>query len=218
MRVHFRRILITGLMPIGICLLMTTAPSPPGPGWYAVFGLALAGLLLQLGLYGLHKEPELTRAGRWLMKRAEKWHAAALVVLQCHFVSLCVLLLWFAVVDLGLIASVFHHALLIFILGLAPLRQVLHGTYSPDAKPLHEVTVEFLRYVNASAIAVFIASVFTQIIMPPGERFAQGLPPTLVLVWLPAVLVVLTSIILMIDHVLRKMPPLPATIEKDALD
>ncbi len=218
MRVHFRRTLVTGLLPVGIALFMAASPKALGPGWYSTVGLAAAGLLLLTGLRGLHTESRLTRSARWLVQHTEGWYAALLVMLQNYFVAILVLLLWFAIADLDFPATPLQNVLLLALLLLAPVRRILDGTYTPNPGPLREILMESLRYLNASLIAVFVASTLSTIMMPPGDNFANGLPPTLVLVWLPAVLVVLGSGVLLIDHILRKMPAPPPTLLKDTLD
>lgn len=218
MRVHFRRTLVTGLLPIGIALFMAASPDTLGPGWYSTVGLAGAGLLLLMGLRGLHTEPRLTPPARWLVQHTDGWYAALLVLLQNYFIGILVLLLWFAIADLDFPATPLQNVMLLALLILSPVRRIMDGTYTANPSPLREIVMESLRYLNASLIAVFVASTLSRIMMPPGDKFANGLPPTLVLVWLPAVLVVLGSFILLIDHILRKMPAPAPTLLKDTLD
>lgn len=218
MKVHFRRTLLTGVVPIGIALLLGSSRPAPGPGLFASAGIAAAGLLMVLGLHGLHREESLARPSRWLVKNSDRWYPALLIILQNLFISLTVLLLWFATADLGFPATPLLHAQLMVLLGLSPVRRVLHGTYPPDPSAWRELLVEFLRYVHASLVASFLASLLTRLMIPPGERLEQGLPPGLIFIWVPAVLVIITSIILFIDHVLRKMPAPINPGERDVLD
>lgn len=218
LRIHFRRTLVAGVLPLLMAVLLATSQARPGPGHYAGGGLALAGLLLLFGLRDLHRVPPLSRAARWLVQRSDRWFPAALLMLQNFFIALCVLQLWFASTALGVPVTLLQHALLVTILLLSPLRRILHGTYPPQPSPRRELAVEFLRYLNASVVALFLASLCTRLMVPPGDRMSQGLPPGVILTWMPAVLVILGSVILFIDHVLRKMPPAPPTTEKDALD
>ncbi len=218
MKIHYRRTWIAGLLPLGIALLMALGQPAPGPGWYAVNGLALAGLLLLSGMHGLPSEPHPSRLSRWLGHRVDQWFPATLIILQSYFIALTVLLLWFATTDLGFPAAPLHHALLIFLLALSPLRRVLDGTQRSDSSPFRELVVEFLRFLNAAVVAIFFAALFTRLMIPPSAQLTEGLPAGLVLVWVPAVLVVITCVILMIDHVLRKMPAPPAASVKDTLD
>lgn len=218
MKVHFRRTLLSGVVPIGIAILLGSSRPTPGPGLFASAGVAAAGLLMLFGLHGLHREEHLARISRWLVKYTDRWFPALLIILQNLFIALTVLLLWFATAELGFPATPLLHVQLVVLLGLAPLRRVLHGTYPANPPPWRELLVELLRYLHASLVASFVASLLTRLMIPPGERLEQGLPPGLILIWVPAVLVIITSIILFIDHVLRKMPAPIHSEEKDALD
>ena len=218
MKIHFRRTLLAGVVPVGIALLLAYSRPAPGPGLVASAGVAAAGLLMLFGFHGLHREPHLTRLSRWLVNNTDRWFPALLIILQNLFIALTVLLLWFATTELGFPATPLLHAQLVVLLALSPLRRVLHGTYPADPPPWRELLVELLRYLHASLVASFVASLLTRLMIPPGERLEQGLPPGLIFIWVPAVLVVITSVILFIDHVLRKMPAPIHTGEKDALD
>ena len=218
LRIHFRRTVVAGVLPLFMALLLATGKSQAGPGSLAGGGLAVAGLLMLFGLRGLHQESELTRPARWMVEHSDRWFPALLLLLQNFFIALCVLQLWFTTAALGFPATLLQHALIIALLVLSPIRRILHGTYPPQPSAWRELTVEFLRYVNASLGALFLATLITRLMVPPGDRMSQGLPAGVILVWVPAVLVMLGSIILFIDHVLRKMPTPAPTTEKDALD
>jgi hypothetical protein len=216
---HFRRTFAAGLVPVGLALLTWWSHFPRGgPGIYATAGLAISGLLMLWSLRAVHSDAGISGLSRRLIARSDRWYPAALILAQSFFIALTVLLLWFTICELGFAASWLQHSLLIAYLLLLPIRRILQGTEPMHPSPLHELVMEFLGYLNTCIVTLFIAGCATLALLPPDKPLTGELPPSIVLVWLPAILVIITCVILLIDHVLRKMPQPAATEAKDELD
>lgn len=216
---HFRRTVVTGLVPVVLAVILWYSRFPHGgPGLYSVAGLGAAGLLMLAGVRMAHEEPNIGRLARALVSRSDTWYPAYVLATQNLFIALTALLLWFTICDLGFAASWMQHSLLVLLLLLSPVRRIMAGTEPAHPGPWRELLSEGLRYVNACTVAFFAAGCLTVVIIPPDEPLTRSLPAGVVLAWLPAVLVAIGSVILFIDHLLRKMPAPPPPEEKDELE
>ncbi len=200
-----RRIVVAGLIAVALPILLAWGRAL-SPLHLAVNGMATAGLILFAGLHGLHREQHLSRAGQRLVAATDRWYPAALLLLQSLFVSLNVVVLWFTIGEIGFPLTPALHLQLLVLLLLAALRRLLHATMPAQPSPPYELLIEFMRYANASLVAVFFATLLSRVILPPDERLTDSLPAGLVLVWIAASLVVITSLVLFLDFILRKMP------------
>lgn len=218
---YFRRTAWIGGVALGLCIWMGAAHYPSiGPGLYANAGFSAGGLLLLWGMRALHLPPYApkTRWGAWLARRGNDWFPAFLIGLQGWFVLLMALLIWFSIAELGFAAHTAHHLTLLGILLLAPVRRILRGSQPPHPSPRRELLSEGLGYLNAILITLFAAFVGSTASLPPGEPLTGELPLGIILLWLAAVLIVMTCIVLFIDHIVRKMPPAAIPEKKDTLE
>jgi hypothetical protein len=216
---HFRKSLGTGAVPALLALWIGVSRFPHGgPGLYAACGLALAGLLMLWSARQVHRERDVSRFTRWLVRYSDAWYPSFVLVCQNFFVGLTVMLLWLTVCELGYAASWLQHTLLLLLLALSPLRRILHGTEPMNPSPLRELFTEALGYLHATLLAVFLASSISIALLPPDKPLTGALPLSVVMVWVPAVLVIITCVILLIDHILRKMPQPAPPEAKDGLD
>ncbi|HMP75667.1 MAG TPA: hypothetical protein PKE12_05150 [Kiritimatiellia bacterium] len=216
---YYRRTLAIGAVPLALSIWLAVTQFPLiGPGLYANAGLSLAGLLLLWSVRAMQREPPRSVWGRGIMNHIDALYPALLVSLQGWFVMLSALLIWFTVTELGFPANAFHHGLLVGILLLSPVRRVLRGTEPPHPSPRRELLMEGLGNLNAILITLFVTAIMTTSNLPPGVPLTGEIPPLLLFTWMGAVLVVLTCVILFLDHIVRKMPPTIREEQKDTLD
>lgn len=218
-RGHLRRSLATGAVPALLALWIGLSRFPrTGPGLYAVLGLSIGALLMLGGAWRLHGERNPSRISHWLVRRSDRWFPPFVLLSQNFFVGLTVMMLWLTICELGFAASWLQHALLLTLLVLSPARRILAGTEPVHPSALRELATESLGYFNAMVFVVFLASTISRAMLPPGQPITGSVPMSVVIVWLPAVLVIIGCVILFIDHIVRKMPQPSPTEEKDALD
>lgn len=218
-REHFRRSLATGVVPAALSLWIGLSRLPHvGPGLCAALGLSVAGLLMLWAARELHRERQVSQLSGWLVYWSDRWFPAFVLLCQNFFVSITVMLLWFTICDLGLNASWLQHVLLLTLLALSPLRRILDGTEPTHPSPLRELFTESLGYLNTMVLVVFVADTISRALLPPDKPLTEAPPLGAVMVWVPAVLIIIGCVILFIDHILRKMPQPAPTEEKDRLD
>jgi hypothetical protein len=216
---YYRRTLVIGLVPLGLSIWLGTTHYPlVGPGIFANAGFSFAGLLLLCSVRAMLRVPPRSRWAQRLMARIDTVFPALLVSLQGWFVMLSALLLWFTVRELGYPANLFHDAVLISILLLAPVRRILRGTEPQNPPPRRELLSEGLGNLNVILITLFAAAIMTTSSLPPGQPLTGEIPSIVLFTWMASVLVVLTCVILFLDHIVRKMPPTVHVEEKDSLD
>lgn len=216
---HYRRTLATGVVPVVLAMILWYSRFPQGgPGLYSAAGLGLGGLLMLMGVRRAHEEPAAGAFARALVRHSDVWYPAYLLASQNFFIALTALLLWFTICDLGFAASWVQHALLVLLLALSPIRRILDGTEPTHPGPWRELLSEGLRHLNACTVAIFAAGCVSIVILPPDQPLTRSLPAGVVLAWMPAALVVIGSVILFIDHLLRKMPAPPPAEAKDELE
>ncbi len=215
---YYRRTLAVGAVPLLLAVWLGTAYFPRiGPGLYANAGLSLAGLLLLWSVRDMQARPPVSRWGRWIAQRMDSIFPALLIGLQGWFVLLAAVLIWNTVSELGFTAGRMNTVALMGILLLAPIRRILAGTELQNPPPLRELFTEALGYLNAILVTLFIAGFLTALDQSQGTR--TGEPPMgIIIVWMFATLVILTCIILFLDHIVRKMPPMHREEEIDTLD
>lgn len=216
---YYRKTLVMGAVSLLLGIWIGAAHMPMmGPGVFANTGFSAAGLLLLWSLRNVHQVSPQTRWGTWLKQKTEAPFPAVLIGLQGWFLSLIALLMWFTVTELGFPANGFHHTMLLGILFLIPIRRILNGTEPPHPTPWRELITEALGYLNVCLITLFVAAVASTASLPPDKPLTGELPMGIIFIWMAAVLVVLTCIILLLDHIVRKMPPTIRTEEQDTLD
>lgn len=216
---HYRRTLIIGLVPFLLSLWLAKSHFPQiGPGLWATAGFSLSGLLALWSLKGMIDYPPHSRVAIWYAKNAQDLFPATLIVMQGWFVLITACLIWFSFAELGYGATVFHHILLLGILLLAPIRRILRGTEPQHPSPRRELLTEGIDYLNVCMFTLFIAACMSLFILPPGTLITHEVPLGLILVWFIATMVVLTCVVLFVDHIVRKMPPPPEAERPDSID
>lgn len=214
---YYRRTLVVGTVPLALALWLAYVHFPRiGPGLFANAGLSLAGLMTLWSVREMQTRAPGTRWGRWIASRMHDLFPALLIGLQGWFVLLTALLMWFTVAELGFPGGIFSGINLFGILLLAPIRRILAGTEPAHPHPLRELLSEGLGYLNAILVTLFITGVLTAINRPSPTSTEP--PMIIILIWMVAVLTILTCVILFLDHIVRKMPPLQRDEPVDTLD
>lgn len=216
--VHYRRTATSGLVALGIVLLLAGSQPNPGPSLVACGGWSAGGLLVLFGLRGLPRERRLRSLTQAWIPRLDQWFPATLVFLQNLFIALTLLPLWMATVNLGFPATPLLHGLLIGLLALAPVHRILQGTHTTTASAGREIVVELVRYTYVCWFTLFLTALMHRLMTPPGGPSHQPWSAGVIFLWLPCVLVMLGSLVLFLDHLVRKMPAPQAPAETDTLD
>lgn len=218
-RENYRKTIVFGAVTLLLALWVGFAQAPLiGPGIFANAGLALTGLLLLLALRNLHATSPQTRWGIWLKQRSEGAFPALIIGLQGWFTLLVALLLWFTISEIGFQPNGFEHTLFIGIFLLVPIRRILSGSEPIHPHPRRELIAEALTCLNICLITLLTATITSDAALPATQRFSAGIPPTIVLIWVAATLIMLTSVILLLDHIVRKMPSTEPPEARDTLD
>lgn len=214
---YYRRTLAVGAVPLALALALAAAYFPRiGPGLFANAGLTLAGLMTLWSVRDMQTRAPVSRWGRWIVSRMDDLFPALLIGLQGWFVLMTTVLIWFTVAELGFRGSIFSGCMLFGILLLAPIRRILAGTEPPHPHPLRELLSEGLGHLNTILVTLFVAGSLTSLNRPDPTNTEP--PMMIIVIWLAATLVILTCVILFLDHIVRKMPPIPREEPADTLD
>lgn len=219
-REYYAKTLGMGVVALLLAVWFGSAHLPQiGPGIYASAGFSAAGLLLLWGLRNMHRSKIRSRWAHWLRAHTEASFPAILILFQGWFLLLIAMLIWFTIADLGFAANTLQNVLLLVILLFIPVRRILAGTASQHPSPRRELTTQGLTYLNVAIVTLFLAAAISGTMLPPQEQvFSSEIPMGAIIIWLSATLVILTCLILFLDHIVRKMPPAPKQEEQDTLD
>lgn len=201
----YHRAQLVGLVPTGLgLLLIVSAPGAAGPGLWAALGVA-AGLELVLwGCHALHAASEEASAlGQRLIRSSDRWYPATLFILHHLFLILLLVMLWTALTGLGLPTSPLLHGVFAALVLLLPLRGLLHEPAVSATPRGRELACNFTHYLLIALSTLFVALILTGFMLPPGEPLLREVPPPVIVVWVPAILVMLLCLLLFLQEIVR---------------
>jgi hypothetical protein len=200
---------LVGLVPILFALMMIVSmPSSCGPGPWCVFGTGAGLQLILWGAYELHfQSPPKTRWGQRLVRHTDHWFPPFLFIVRNLFILLILSMLWLSLVDLGFPSTWPLHLVVILILVLLPIKGLTSEYAYATGEPRHVIANDSIRTAFISLTAIFIAMLLTHQAIPTDEPLTGDVSPILVLIWLPAILVSLTFIIITMDQARKLRTP-----------
>ena len=204
--IHYRMAFSMGLIALILAaLLLTTRGWPGAPGLWSALGLAVATLLMLWSVRAAHapRAPVSERTRRWVAV-SDAWYPVFLVTMQNAAVAIILFQIWFTLVDLGFPAGLLQHILLSVILFCISLRRALQARRVVNGLPLSTVADDFLGYFSISLITLMLARSAYLGLVPEDAQLRREVPAAAVVIWILASLLILSCIVLFIDHTLRR--------------
>ncbi|NCC51955.1 MAG: hypothetical protein EOM20_12160 [Spartobacteria bacterium] len=193
----YRRGQLMGLVPLLFSLmLIVSIPKGAGPGPWNVLGISAGFQLVLWGGYHLHTHRPVSAWGRALVEHSDRWYPAFLFGVRKVFLILFFVILWFCLTDLGYPSSPLLHLIFFMIVCIYPVRSVLREfTYSdPDIR--FENAEIITHYLLIIMLILFIAVSSTHMAVPMEGPLTKSIPMTVVFIWIPAILVILSCVTL----------------------
>lgn len=190
-----------GFLPILVAALLLYAhPHDPGQGLWCALGLALGLELILWGAYDLRRPGSAqTRWGRHLTARLDFWFPPLMFVIRYAFVALLLIVLWVTIHELGFPTTWWHHGLFILLVVALPtgrfMREIVGAGESTRGM---ELLSRFFFYFNIALFTVICVGTLSSVIIAQSEPYQTDPSPALVLLWLCAVLGLLSCAVLFI--------------------
>jgi hypothetical protein len=219
-RDQHRRILLTGLVPSFFALmLILSIPGGAGPGPWCAFGFCAGLLLVQWGVYGLHKcEYPRTPWGRRLMHHSDRWFPVFLFSTRKVYMLVLALMLWTCMTDIGYPSSFTLHFLFAMLLILYLVKSVTHeAILTPTDSRLDDADV-IAHYSLIITIVLFLSVSMTHLTLPLHKPVTNSIPMWVVFIWIPAVLAILACLALCIHRCMKLNEPASAAARKTTAD
>lgn len=197
-RHHVLRIHLIGLLPLGLSLLLLFAHGArSGPGLWTALGLSIGLELLLWGAYHLrHTEDVRSTLGDRLVVRLDEWFPVFAFVIQSILIDLCLVILWVTITELGFPSSVWHHFLFALFILLLPYFQWIHEVNRMETTPRREWLEHLSRSLMIINIAIIVASMVQALVQAQSEPFDTDPTPIVLIIWIIAILVVLSAMVL----------------------
>ena len=219
-RYHYNRARLLGLIPVGVSLFfLRYAGDFYAPLLYCSLGTSLAMQLMLWAAYEAHFGGNHTSWTRHRLENTDNWYPSFLIICQNGFFAITLIVFWFIICQIGFPASMLDHALLVSWVFVWPILRVLRArSYFDSHNANLETSYEFFRYTNVCIVTFLVASFITDFASSeasPGPNHDFSLIG--MFVWLPAALIAVGSVILFLDHLVRKRPRRPRRDEFDVL-
>lgn len=201
-RAFYRRTQVVGLIPIvfSVMLMFSVKPSP-GPGLWAVFGLALGLQMILWGVVTMHKPGEpLSERGRRLVEKSDEWLPNVLFFTQQAFLILLLTMLWLCLCQVGYPCSLPLHIIVILLIAPMPLNGWAHARAMTLRTGRSEILQSFFRYTNGILVTLFLALTLTELAKTEDATFASHVPARLIFIWVPSILIIITCVVSFAAH------------------
>lgn len=201
-RQEVRRAQLLGLVPVAVALALLEARGQrAGAGLWAGFGLAFG---LQLVLWGacdiVFGDSPLSPAAVRLKASRDAWFPAFLFGTQTGFLLVAVALMWLTLCDVGFPATVWQHLQVALLAAAIPVSRWTRETARVRETPRASIAAEAVNYATVVLSVLLVASSMTLFMVPAGEPLSADMFPLVLALWVITVLVVLTCVILFLDH------------------
>ncbi len=216
-RPYYRQAQLIGLVPIFFALLLALSMRrTPGPGLWSAFGVALGLEIVLAAMYRLHltEAPKSQRAHE-LIAQSDQWFPSFLFIIRHLFEILIFLMLWLCLTDLGFPGSLLMHGEFIVLLVLWPIKGLTREIVRTSNLAKHHITDEFFHYLMITTATFLVATSITHFVIPPGKTITSDITPHVVIVWVPAILIVISCIMLFADHRRRYGATTPAPAKEE---
>ncbi|HMP89828.1 MAG TPA: hypothetical protein PJ991_06490 [Kiritimatiellia bacterium] len=176
-------------------------------GWWNpwLWGTCGVGLSIALVLYSvvrLHKAPiRLTKISRELVARSDEWFPYFFVVVQSTIASLIVMFIWFSFTSLAFDVPAYVDTLLVVLALMIPLRRYNASRLSMYAPIKYQVRGELLRGIWHVLFTIFLVRIIIGLTITETSRILPENVVWQVMLWLPALLYILFTVVLTIQHI-----------------
>ncbi len=213
---HYMRTFLLGFIPTGVALMMMYAqPEDHSPFVVSILGLSIAFQMILWSGREIHRTRDpLTPAGQHLVSISDAWFPHFLMFMQGLNICITVLLLWFSICALGFKSVAIQHVILFFALILHPLRRMLTYAVITETTRRKEIARELVHYLQIIFLTLFLAMTFHLVMLPPEQLQSDTLPLGAIMLWVPAILVIISCVVLFIDHIVRKQPVVAGPSDK----
>ena len=203
---HYNKTFWLAWMPAGVAALMIYAKgSSAGAGLWGGLGFAMAVQMILWSGRAIHRPRQrLSPFSRKLVETSDTWFPQFLITIQGAVTGITILLLWFTLCELGVRSMFVQHLALVLAVILIPLRRIASIRIKQAPGPKNEIRYEIIHYSQIIFVTLFIAFCFHLIIMPEGENLTSDVPLGAILLWIPACLIIVSCIVLFVDHLIRK--------------
>ncbi|MBU0678909.1 MAG: hypothetical protein KJ626_12420 [Verrucomicrobia bacterium] len=200
---HFTQAL--GLVPmIVVGTFILAEPVAPPPVWWMYLGLGIGLQLLLWGTFALHDNPAVRqRWARWLAAHGDRWFPWFIFLIQNVYMYLAFVILDLAIARLGFGISVGNRLMILSLVTLVPIRRLYNEFEATRRGGGPALIGNFLGMVTTCLVAGFVAHTLTQMTTPGEPTPGKEETPVFLFVWTPAVLVIISSVILFIDRLLH---------------
>jgi hypothetical protein len=204
-RSRCQRVRALGLLPVLFAITLLIATNlRPAPGLWSVIGIAIGMELVIWGADALHKPgTRRSRLAERLVSHTQSWMPRLLFGIENAFIALAMIILWFTLADIGFPAGLFDHVVFAALLLQMPFRRFLRRRALIAPTMWNHLTDDVSRYVLYSLVALFIASVSTGFILPPGQPLDREPPASVLFLWVPAILVCIAMVVLAASDIAR---------------
>lgn len=209
-----------GLLPIAVALILFYAHgAKSGPGLWMALGLGVGLQLMLWSGHALHRSRRgRSKLGDRLVARSDTWFPSFLIVIQGGFTAIILLTFWFTLQELGYRSMIAQYVLIAALLVLLPVRRIVRLKAAEDPTVANEIIYFTLYYCHWILVTLFIATTIQALVFPD-QLVSSSFPTGMLFIWIPAVLGIIGSAVLFVDHVIRKLPARANTTkEKDKLD
>jgi len=197
----YRRGQLMGLVPVMFSLmLIVSIPKGAGPGPWSILGISAGFQLVLWGCYHLHTSPPATGWGRWMAEKSDIWYPLFLFGVRKVFLILFFTMLWFCLIDLGYPTSPLLQTIFFTILAIYPIRSLVREITYFEPNVHFENANIILHYFLMTMGILFVAVSSTHIAVPMHAPLTKSIPMTVVFIWIPTILVILSCITLCIHR------------------
>ncbi len=202
---HFTHACFLGMVSLLFALLtlLSVRTADRVPSW-AALGITSGLLLLLTGAYRIHRIKPATRWGRQLMNNTDRWFPVFLFFIRKFFMVAFSTLLWITLQQLGLPSSLPINILFACLMLLIPLKGLLRECVHRDRLLRLEILNEFALFVLISAFVLLVVLILTA--LPPTPFVGASVNMLHFLLWIIAILIITTCLILFLSHLPRHRP------------
>lgn len=185
-------------------LIILASPRDPGNIYWFLLGASFGLTLIFKGLLGLRvSRSDYSRSGLYLHERFEQWFPLFQFWIRYILITICLAALWVQLLDQGLQVSMPIHVFLAAFLLLLPCNSLLldksqHGSGRTWYR-LHEVS----RFLITLSVCLLIGLIAQSFVPTPEETYSRQVPLTVVLIWTPLSLILLSNLIVLLGRIRR---------------
>lgn len=194
-------------LPMAVAVTLIAAHGiRTGPGLWMALGASAALALMLWSAYAIHRPwPGRTRLACRMAAASDSWFPTFVIFVQGGIAAVTLLMFCFTLVELGYRSAPMQFPLLAALLILLPFRRLSRLRNAEQSTAGRELTALFAQYLHWILLTLFLATTIGNL-GPSGPAASTDESVGGLLIWIPAILVIVSCVVLFIDHVIRKMP------------